>query len=123
MIKVIDTASRTSVPVAEGNVKQILGANEEGTRVQVAIENVDAGKTCRLTAGDRTQVAYILEGKDAKVAHTSGGSTAEHQAQRRSGIYLEPGEEASITASAGPLVLLLVSVPKHTGKATDNQSP
>ena len=123
MIKVIDTESRPSVPVTEGNSRKVLGPGEEGTRVQVAIENVDAGKTCRLAVSDRTQVAYILEGKDAKVTHSSRGSTAEHQAQRRSGIYLEPGEEATITASAGPLVLLLVTVPKHTGKASDNQSP
>ena len=57
------------------------------------------GKTCRLAVSDRTQVAYILEGKDAKVTHTSKGKTAEHTAQRRAGIYLEPGEEATITAS------------------------
>jgi len=123
MIKVIDTASRNQVPVAEGHVRKILGQVEEGTRVQVAIENVDTGKACHLAVSDRTQVAYVLEGKDAKVTHTSNGNTAEHSAQRRSGIYLEPGEEATISASSTPLTLLLVTVPKHTGKATDNQSP
>ena len=123
MIKVIDTASRNQVPVAEGHVRKILGQVEEGTRVQVAIENVDTGKACHLAVCDRTQVAYVLEGKDAKVTHTSNGNTAEHSAQRRSGIYLEPGEEATISASSTPLTLLLVTVPKHTGKATDNQSP
>jgi mannose-6-phosphate isomerase-like protein (cupin superfamily) len=123
MIKVIDTESRNKVAVAEGQVRKILGQSEEGTRVQVAIENVDAGKSCRLTASDRTQVAYILEGKDAKISHSSKGKTAEHSGQRRSGIYLEPGEEATISASGSPLVLLLVTVPKHTGKASDNPSP
>jgi mannose-6-phosphate isomerase-like protein (cupin superfamily) len=123
MIKVIDTESRSKVPVAEGQVRKILGQAEEGTRVQVAIESVDAGKVCRLTASDRTQVAYILDGKDAKISHTSKGNTAEHSAQRRSGIYLEPGEEATITASGSPLTLLLVTVPKHTGKASDTPSP
>ena len=76
MIKVIDTASRNQVPVAEGHVRKILGQVEEGTRVQVAIENVDTGKACHLAASDRTQVAYVLEGKDAKVTHTSNGNTA-----------------------------------------------
>jgi mannose-6-phosphate isomerase-like protein (cupin superfamily) len=123
MIKVIDTESRSKIPVAEGHVRKILGQAEEGTRVQVAIENVDAGKTCRLGVSDRTQVAYVLEGNDAKITHASKGNTAEHSAQRRSGIYLEPGEEATIRASSTPLTLLLVTVPKHTGKATDNQSP
>ena len=123
MIKVIDTESRNKVPVAEGHVRKILGQAEEGTRVQVALEHVEAGKACRLAVSDRTQVAYILEGKDATIAHASKGKTAEHPAQRRSGIYLEPGEEATITASSTPLTLLVVTVPKHTGKATDNQSP
>ena len=123
MIKVIDTENRNKVAVAEGHVRKILGQSEEGTRVQVALENVEAGKACRLAVSDRTQVAYLLEGKDARITHTSQGKAVEHTAQRRSGIYLEPGEEATITASGTALVLLLVTVPKHTGKVTDNQSP
>src|SRR4051794_23373109 len=99
MIKVIDIESRSRIPVPEGRVRKILGPTEEGTRAQIAIEDVDAGKTCRMTRSDRTQVAYILEGKDAKIVHTAAGKTSEYAAQRRVGIYLEPGEEASITAS------------------------
>jgi len=118
MIKVIDTENRTRVPVSEGHVRKILGATEEGTRVQVAIEDVDAGKTCRLARSDRTQVAYILEGTDATVTCSIAGTTSESTAQRRVGIYLEPGEDATIAASSTPLVLLLVTVPKHTGKPT-----
>jgi mannose-6-phosphate isomerase-like protein (cupin superfamily) len=116
MIKVIDIESRNRIPVAEGHVRKVLGPAEEGTRVQIAVENVDPGKTCRLAPSDHTQVAYILEGKDAKVSFTIARKSGEQIAQRRSGIYLEPGEDAAITASATPLVLLLVSVPKHTGK-------
>jgi redox-sensitive bicupin YhaK (pirin superfamily) len=116
VIKVIDIESKAKTPVAEGRVRNILGPSHEGTRVQVAIEEVDAGKTCRLSASDKTQVAYILEGKDAKVAYTAAGKTADHTAQRRAGVYLEPGESATITASGSPLTLLLVTVPKHTAK-------
>ncbi|MEO8260226.1 MAG: cupin domain-containing protein [Acidobacteriota bacterium] len=123
MIKVIDIESRTRVPVAEGQVRTILGPSDEGTSVQVAIGEVDPAGTHRLAVSDRTQVAYILEGKDARVVHTSAGKTAEYTVQRRTGIYLEPGEEATITAAGTPLRLLLVTVPKHTGKATDNASP
>ena len=75
MIKVIDIESQTRIPVAEGHVRKILGPSDEGTRVQVAIEEVDPGKTCRLAPSDRTQVAYILDGKDAKVTHTTAGKT------------------------------------------------
>jgi mannose-6-phosphate isomerase-like protein (cupin superfamily) len=123
MIKVIDIDSRTRNQVAEGHVRTILGPSDERTRVQVSIEEVDAGKTCRLALSDQTQVAYILEGKDAKVAHTVAGKTTEQTAQRRAGIYLEPGEEGTITAAATPLLLLLVTVPKHTGKPTGTGSP
>ena len=117
MIKVINVDSRARTPVPEGHVRTILGPSDEGTRVQVAIKEIEAGKTTRLAVSDQTQVAYILEGKDARIAFTSRGKATEHTAQRRAGVYLEPGEEATITASSAPLKLLLVSVPKHSGKA------
>jgi mannose-6-phosphate isomerase-like protein (cupin superfamily) len=123
MIKVIDIESRTRVPVPEGHVRSILGPSDEGTRAQVAIEDIDPGKTCRLAPGDRTRVAYIRDGSDAKVTHTTAGRTNQYTAQRRSGVYLEPGEEATVTAAGAPLVLLLVTVPKHTGKPTNDDSP
>ena len=122
MIKVINIESQTRIPVAEGHVRKILGPSDEGTRVQVAIDEVDPGKTCRLAFSDQTQVAYILDGKDAKVTHTIAGNTSEYTAQRRAGLYLEPGEEATVTARE-LTALLLVTVPKHTGKPIGNESP
>src|SRR5688572_19792461 len=115
MIKVIDLESAARVPVAGGHVRHLL-PTAEGTRVHVAVQEVDPGQTCRLALSDRTQVAYLLEGADAKVTHTRAGKTADYTAQRRTGVYLEPGEEATLTASATPLVVLIVSVPKHTGR-------
>jgi mannose-6-phosphate isomerase-like protein (cupin superfamily) len=123
MIKVIDMESRPRISVPEGHLRNILGSSEEGTRVQVVIEDVAPDKTCRLARSDRTQVAYIMEGADAKVTHTGAGKTREYTVQRRAGIYLEPGEEATVTASGTPLVLLLVTVPKHTGKPGGSDSP
>ena len=38
-------------------------------------------------------------------------------------MYLEPGEEAAVTATASPLKLLLVTVPKHTGKPGASDRP
>jgi mannose-6-phosphate isomerase-like protein (cupin superfamily) len=123
MIKMIDTQGTPRVPVGGGQVRRILGSSEAGTRVQVAIEDVDAGKTCHLARSDRTQLAYVLEGADATIRHTSAGNVAEYTTQRRSGVYLEPGEDATVTATTTPLVVLLVSVPKHTGKPTGVASP
>jgi mannose-6-phosphate isomerase-like protein (cupin superfamily) len=123
MIKVIDIESRTRIPVFGGHIRTILGPANEGTRAQVAIEDVHAGGTRRLASGDRTQVAYILEGKDAKISHVAAGKKTDYSAELRTGIYLEPGEETSIAASRSPLVLLLVNVPKHVGKAGASAAP
>ena len=123
MITVINIESKTRTPIPEGHVRNILVPVEDGTRVQVAIEEVDPGKTCRLAPSDKTQVVYILEGTDAKVTYTRAGTTTEYTAQRRVGVYLEPTEAATVTASGTQLVLLLVTVPKHTGKPTDTASP
>jgi quercetin dioxygenase-like cupin family protein len=122
MIKVIDSKSQPRTPVGEGHVRKVLGPSNEGTRVEVAIEEVEPGKTLRLGVSDRTQVAYILDGQNAKVSHTAAGKMSEHTAQRRAGVYLEPGEQATVAASDTPLRLLLVTVPKHAGKPTGNNS-
>ena len=118
MIKVIDIAGKREQPVAGGRVHEVLTPSDDGTRVRVAMQQVDPGHTCRLAASDKTQVAYILEGQGARVTHTSAGQARSYTSERRAGVYLEPTEEATLTASSTPLKLLLVTVPKHTGKAT-----
>jgi quercetin dioxygenase-like cupin family protein len=121
MINVIDIPSRTNAPTPEGRSRSVLGPSESSTRVTVAVTEVDPGKTCSVTRSERTQVIYVLEGADATLSYTSTGKTAEHKTGRRVGIYLEPGDEASVTASATPLTLLLVTVPKHTGRPISDQ--
>jgi mannose-6-phosphate isomerase-like protein (cupin superfamily) len=123
MIQIINIGSKASTTVAEGRVRAILGPAEAGTRVGVAIHEVDPGQAHRVNSGDRTQVVYILEGQDARLTHVAAGQTQEHVLPRRAGVYLEPGEEAAIAASTAPLTLLLVSVPKHTAKPTDVAAP
>ena len=123
MIKVIDIESKAKTPVEGGHVRNILAPADDGTRVRVAIEEVDQGKTCRLSTSDRTQVVYVLNGDGATVTHVTGAHKTERTIPRRAGLYLEPGEEATVTASRAPLVLLLVTVPKHSGKASSVDSP
>ena len=123
MIKVIDVGSRAQAPTTDGQVRNVLGQAETGTRVTVAVREVEPGKTFRVARSDRTQVVYVLEGNDATLTHTSAGKTAEHKTQRRVGVYLEPGEEATVTASTTPLTLFVVTVPKHTGRAGADPAP
>jgi len=123
MIKVIDIAGKTGSPTAEGHVKTVLGPSADGTRVEVAVKEVAPGKTSRLPRSEKTQVVYVLDGNEATLTHTASGNTTEYKAPRRSGVYLEPGEEATVTAMTTPLKLLVVTVPKHTGKPTDSASP
>ena len=63
MIKVIDIASKTKAPTAEGRVTGVLVPSEEGTRVSVSVREIDPGKTYRATRSEKTQVVYVLEGK------------------------------------------------------------
>jgi mannose-6-phosphate isomerase-like protein (cupin superfamily) len=123
MIKVLDIENKTRTAIPEGYVRNMLLPSEDGTRVHVAVAEVDPGRTCRIAASDRTQVAYILEGRDVKITHSKAGAIAEHPAQRRVGVYLEPSEEATVTSSGTAVILLLVSVPKHTGKAAADAAP
>jgi mannose-6-phosphate isomerase-like protein (cupin superfamily) len=117
MITVIDTTSRKATSIPEGTAQPILTPSNDKTRVEVAKYQVAAGKMHRLAPSERTQVVYLMEGKDAEVTFTKAGKSAVYPAHRRSGVYLEPNEEAVIKASTTPLVLLEVTVPKHTGKA------
>jgi mannose-6-phosphate isomerase-like protein (cupin superfamily) len=123
MINIINIGNAVATTTAAGRARGILGPAETGTRVTVAIQDVDAGATYRLAPSDRTQLAYVLEGQNAFVMHASRLHTQDDELPRRAGVYLEPGEEAVITASDTPLVLLVVSVPKHTAKASDVAAP
>ena len=67
MIRIINIGQQASTAAAEGRVRGILGPSEEGTRVRVAVQEVDAGKTHRVAPSGQTQVAYVLEGQDARV--------------------------------------------------------
>ncbi len=123
MIKVIDITGKAVTQTPDGvGARHVLSA-ADGTRVEVRRVDLAAGQTARFDAGDRTRVVYLLEGATATIAHTTADSTSTYDGQRRTGIYLEPEEEATVAASSTPLALLIVTVPKHTGRATGSESP
>jgi mannose-6-phosphate isomerase-like protein (cupin superfamily) len=119
MIQVIDIATAPRVGPPAGPLRRVLSAADTGTRVEVAIRELAAGSRCELEPSDRTRVAYVLDGDDAEVTHAVAGASTRHAARRGSGLYLEPGEQALVTAGREPLALLLVSVPKHTARRND----
>ncbi len=116
MIRVINTSGLTKTPLPEGNVRNVLTPSGDGTKVQVAIYEVEPGRTHHFLPCDQTRVIYVWEGNDAEVTYTQGSKTTVYTSQRRSGVYLEPNEEAVIKAAGARLVLLYVKVPKHFGK-------
>ena len=123
MIQTIASGNRPRTAVPEGHLRTLVNPSEHGTRVEVLILDIDPGKTRHVTPTDRTRVAYVLEGASATIVHTTPAATNRRTVNRRAGVYLEPGESATITASDGPLRLLMVSVPKHTGKHNDRETP
>ncbi len=116
MINVIDTTKLDKASSPEGVVRHILTPSSDKTRVEVATYEVDSGKTHQIPASDRTRVVYVLQGSGAVVTHSKVNGDEVHTAQRGCGVYLEPDEAAVIQAAGTNLVLLHVTVPKHTGK-------
>src|SRR5437879_709360 len=67
MITVIDTNTRKSTPIPEGTVRHILTPSSDKTMVEVARYEMASGKTYRIPPSERTQVVYMMEGKDAEI--------------------------------------------------------
>jgi quercetin dioxygenase-like cupin family protein len=120
---VIDIAAQAGAPEPGSRTRVVLGPDVTGTRTRLAIVDLDDGGTWRTPEAPHTQVIYILDGTGATLSHTSRGATDQRPADRRSGVYLEPGETVAIAAGGGPLVLLHVTVPKYAGRTLEAPSP
>jgi hypothetical protein len=70
MITVIELESRARTSTPEGSMRTVLGPSTDGTKVEVTVKDVDAGKTCQLSPSE-DQVAYVLEGNGATVSTRS----------------------------------------------------
>jgi mannose-6-phosphate isomerase-like protein (cupin superfamily) len=123
MIRVIDINRKPVTQTAGGQLTPILSPSEDGTRVEVAFKEIAPGHAHRLAPGERTQVAYVLEGDEGDIALKTRGGATRHIARRGAGVYLEPGEETVVAARTTALRLLLVTVPKHTARPTGVAAP
>ena len=79
MIKVIDVDSRPRTSNASGHVRNIVGPADGGTRAQVAIADVDPGKTYRLGSVDEgtTVTDWMEQERERGITIVSAAVSAE----------------------------------------------
>jgi quercetin dioxygenase-like cupin family protein len=112
-INVIRTATRKSIPTSIGTVREIITAEDAGAKhVRASIHDVEPNRTLEFNSGDRTHLIYVIEGSGAQFSFKG----EKYPAKRGTGLYLEAGEKASLTAGATKLSVLQLHVPKHTAK-------
>src|SRR5262245_16489425 len=93
-INVIDTNNRNKETVSAGTVRQIITANDGAKEVRAAIHEIESGKSIDFESGNRSHLLYVIHGSGGKFSFK--GST--HAADMGAGVYLEPGEKATVSA-------------------------
>jgi len=108
-ITVIDTNIRRKESVPAGSVRQIITSDDKAKDVRAAIHEIEPGKTQEFDSENRSHLFYVLEGEGGQFSLKG----SKHTAKKGAGVYLEPGERATVSAGAARLVLLHLHVPKH----------
>src|SRR5437899_1607313 len=118
-LNVIKTNSRERVPTTAGTMREIITARDAGARdVRAALHDVEPNKSFEFSAPSRAHLLCVIEGSGGEFSYR--GKT--YPATKGTGVYLEPGETASVSAGASKLLLIDLHVPKHTGKPTNGQA-
>jgi mannose-6-phosphate isomerase-like protein (cupin superfamily) len=111
-INVIDTNNRKKENIPAGTVRQIITSDDGAKDVRAAIHEIEPGKSVEFDSGSRSHLLYVINGaggafwfKGSKPAAAVG-----------CGLYLEPGEQAAVSAGATRLTVLQLHVPKHSRK-------
>lgn len=116
-ITVIDTNNRRREHGPAGTVRQIVTSDDRAKDLRACIYDVDPGKSQEINSESRSHLLYVLEGEGR---FSFKGQN--HIAKKGTGLYLEPGEKASVSAGAERLSLLHLHVPKQVAKPS-NSSP
>jgi mannose-6-phosphate isomerase-like protein (cupin superfamily) len=111
-INVIHTNTCAKEPVSTGTVRQIITQNDPAKDVRAAIHEIEPDKSLEFDSGNRSHLYYIINGSGGRFSFKGEN----YAAAKGTGLYLEPGEKAAVSAGAGPLTLLQLHVPKHTTK-------
>jgi quercetin dioxygenase-like cupin family protein len=115
MINVIDTNNRRKETIPAGTVRQVITADDGAKDVRAAIHEIEPGKSIEFECGSRSHLLYVIDGAAGEFSFRG----SKHVALKGSGLYLEPGEKAAVSAGATPLTVLHLHVPKHTRKPTN----
>jgi mannose-6-phosphate isomerase-like protein (cupin superfamily) len=112
-INVIDTGNRKKVSTAAGTVREIIASSDSGAKeVRASIHEIEPNRSLEFDSGKRTHLLYVLEGRAGQFSFKGN----KYPANRGTGVYLESGEKAEISAGATRLVVLHLHVPRHTAK-------
>jgi quercetin dioxygenase-like cupin family protein len=112
-INVINTGSRKKVATSAGTVREIITADDAGAKnVRASIYEVEPNRTLEFNSGSRTHLVYVVEGSGAEFSFKG----EKYPAKKGTGLYLEPGEKAAISAGVSKLSVLQLHVPKHAAK-------
>jgi mannose-6-phosphate isomerase-like protein (cupin superfamily) len=114
-ITIIDTNSRRKESIPAGTVRHIITSSDPAKDVRAAIHEVEPGKSLEISSDNRSHLLYVLEGENGQFSFKG----AKHIARQGAGLYLEPGETATLSAGATRLSVLQLHVPKHAGKPAD----
>jgi hypothetical protein len=96
-------------------VRQIITSDDRANDVRAAIHEIEPGKSQAFDSGSRSHLLYVINGAGGEFSFKG----AQHAAGKGTGLYLEPGDKAVVTAGASPLTVLHLHVPKHAGKPTN----
>jgi quercetin dioxygenase-like cupin family protein len=114
-INVIHTSERKRETVPAGNVRQIITSDDGAKDVRAAIFDVEPGRTQEFSSESRSHLLYVIEGSGGEFTFKG----EKHAAKKGTGLYLEPGDKASVTAKGAKLSLIHLHVAKHARKAGD----
>src|SRR2546422_6264308 len=114
-INVINTNSRQKMATAAGTTREIITANDGAKDLRASIHEVEPNRSLEFNSEKRTHLVYVMEGSGGQFSFKG----EKYPAKTGTGLYLEPGEKAAVSAGATRLVLMHLNVPKHTAKSVN----
>src|ERR1051326_1833824 len=112
-INVINTNARQKVPTPAGTTREIITASDDGAKdLRGSIHEVEPNRSLEINSDKRTHLVYVMEGSGGQFSFKGEN----YPANKGTGVYLEPGDKAAVSAGSRRLVLMHLNVPKHTAK-------